>query len=48
MSAHHMITISRFQNELNRLFDEALNLAAGQPGPGSGSRRSTWWRPRTG
>ncbi len=30
MSAHHMISISRFQSELNRLFDEALNLAAGQ------------------
>jgi HSP20 family protein len=34
MSAHHMISISRFQSELNRLFDEALNLAAGQPRAG--------------
>ncbi len=34
MSAHHMISISRFQGELNRLFDEALNLAAGQPRAG--------------
>ncbi len=31
MSARHMIPVSRFQSELDRLFDEALNLAAGQP-----------------